>query len=118
MASSSQVKSLHPVGFQIQADDNVATMLERAEAGPVSIRCHSNEKVILLRETIEMGHKVALQSMETGTTIVKYGVVIGVASATIQVGDWVHLHNCKSRLDERSGTLDLHTGLPEDTRYE
>jgi hypothetical protein len=30
----------------------------------------------------------------------------------------VHLHNCQSQLDERSSTLDLHTGLPGDTRYE
>jgi len=30
----------------------------------------------------------------------------------------VHLHNCGSRLDERSNAFDVHTGVPEDVTYE
>jgi altronate dehydratase small subunit len=36
----------------------------------------------------------------------------------IEPGDWVHLHNCRSQLDERSGSFDIHTGAPEDNAYE
>jgi hypothetical protein len=49
---------------------------------------------------------------------VKYGVEIGEATTAIVPGDWVHLHNCGSKLDARSNTLDLHTGAPKDTLYE
>jgi len=38
--------------------------------------------------------------------------VIGEATKPIRVGDWVHLHNMKSRFDERSNTLDASTGAP------
>ena len=37
---------------------------------------------------------------------------------TIQQGEWVHLHNCSSRLDERSNAFDVRTGVPEDVTYE
>jgi altronate hydrolase/altronate dehydratase small subunit len=45
----------------------------------------------------------------------KFGVRIGHATEPIKRGGWVHLHNLASDLDERSGTLDLHSGAPSDT---
>ena len=50
--------------------------------------------------------------------ILKYGVVIGRATADIPAGSWVHLHVMRSLYDERSGHLDVNTGAPRDTRYE
>ena len=50
--------------------------------------------------------------------IVKYGVVIGRATKPIPAGSWVHLHVMRSNYDERSSHLNVHTGAPEDTRYE
>jgi altronate dehydratase small subunit len=52
-----------------------------------------------------------------GGAVVKYGVRIGHATQAIQRGAWVHLHNLASDFDERSGTLDLHSGAPTDTAY-
>ena len=52
-----------------------------------------------------------------GGTVVKSGVTIGTAGADIAAGAWVHTHNCHSRFDERSATLDRHTGAPTDIRY-
>jgi hypothetical protein len=50
--------------------------------------------------------------------VMKYGMLIGLASQTIGRGDWVHLHNLNSQFDERSGTLDGKTGAPtEDNVY-
>jgi hypothetical protein len=43
--------------------------------------------------------------------VIKYGVTIGLATRDIDAGEWVHLHNCRSLLDEGSSTLDLHTGI-------
>jgi len=43
---------------------------------------------------IEPGHKVALQPIELGAEIVKYGQVIGRATRPIPAGAHVHGHNC------------------------
>jgi hypothetical protein len=53
-----------------------------------------------------------------GAAVIKYGVTIGHATSDIPAGAWVHTHNCASRLDARSATLDRHTGAPTDTKYE
>lgn len=51
-------------------------------------------------ETIPAGHKFALKDIKKGEYIVKYGEVIGRATADIKKGEWVHTHNVKSHLDE------------------
>ena len=106
------------VAFQINAEDNVATLLVSAQPGPVTVRGSAGERQIVAREPIEHGHKIALGAIDKGANIVKFGVVIGAATCAICEGDWVHLHNCGSRLDERSNAFDVHTGVPEDVRYE
>jgi altronate dehydratase small subunit len=103
--------------FQIDPSDNVATMLADAAGGLVSLRGTQNEETITLREAIARGHKVALRTIQPGEIILKYGVVIGEATQAITVGEWVHLHNCRSRVDVRSAKLDLQTGLSEDVPY-
>ena len=51
---------------------------------------------------IPSGHKVALRDIKKGEFVVKYGQVIGRATADIKVGEWVHTHNLKSHLDEKA----------------
>ena len=69
-------------------------------------------------QEIPVGHKLALCDIAEGEMIVKYGVVIGRATKPIPAGSWVHLHVMRSNYDERSSHLNVHTGAPEDTRYE
>ncbi len=107
-----------PRCYQIHPSDNVATMLDDAPAGQVTILGQEGESHIAISEPIQLGHKVALQDIQPGEAIVKYGVLIGRASISIAGGSWVHLHNCRSDFDERSQTLDVHTGAAKDTRYE
>ncbi len=73
---------------------------------------------ILAVEAIPTGHKIALRDIAPEEDIVKYGVVIGQATAAIPKGSWVHLHVMRSLYDERSGHLDTVTGAPKDTKYE
>jgi altronate dehydratase small subunit len=70
---------------------------------------------ILASENISRGHKIALRDIAANEAVIKFGVRIGHATQSIQRGAWVHLHNLASDLDERSGTLDLHSGAPTDT---
>jgi hypothetical protein len=106
--------------FRINPIDNVATMLDDATAagGVANVLGGDGASSIELREPIALGHKVALADIPTGQTITKFGVTIGRASKDIRAGEWVHLQNCSSEFDERSGTLDLVTGAATDTKYE
>ena len=102
-----------PRCFQINASDNVATLLEDAD-GLVEVLGPARQQ-LRLSEPIALGHKVAVKDIPAGAPVVKYGVPIGRATRTIGRGAWVHLHNLASDLDERSATLDLHSGVPTDT---
>ncbi len=104
--------------YRIHGSDNVATMLEDAPAGVVSVLGQGGEPRIVTTEPIQLGHKVAMQDIAPGEAIVKYDVTIGRASRVIPRGGWVHLHNCRSDFDERSQTLDVQTGAARDTKYE
>lgn len=115
---ASQTVATQPAAFQINAQDNVATLLQPTQPGPVVVRGPAGQSEIIAREPIEHGHKIAIAAIEKGEDIVKFGVVIGAATCAIQQGEWVHLHNCGSKLDERSNAFDVHTGVPEDVTYE
>ncbi len=104
--------------FQVHASDNVATLLGEAAAGALlEIVGPVGGRDLTAREKIELGHKVALAAIPEGAPVTKFGVVIGIAMRTIEPGEWVHLHNCRSQLDERSGHFDVHTGEPGDNAY-
>ncbi len=103
--------------FRVHSDDNVATLLEDAEAEPVNVIPGAG-RAVQLNRPVPLGHKVALTGVATGGPVIKYGIRIGVATQDIHPGDWVHLHNCASLVDGRSATLEPETGRPTDTPYE
>lgn len=100
--------------FQIHPDDNVATLLDDITPGTVQI-LGTNPKSLEATEPMTRGHKIALRDIAIGEAVIKFGVRIGHSTRVIQCGAWVHLHNLASDLDERSSTLDLHSGAPTDT---
>lgn len=102
--------------FQVNPQDNVGTMLDDG-VGMVQVLgvC---PREIAIPQAISLGHKVALKDIPAGEPIVKFGVTIGRATQDIREGQWVHLHNCASNYDERSQSLDVHSGATTDTRYE
>ena len=104
--------------FQNDVRDNVATALEALHAGPVTLLGDCAAPSVAAVGEIPSGHKLALRDIAEGEDVVKYGVVIGRATAPIPAGSWVHLHVMCSNYDERSGHLDVTTGAPKDTRYE
>lgn len=104
--------------FVIHPDDNVATLMDDAGAGPIELIGASAHDTIVAHAPISYGHKVALRDVSQGGAILKYGIRIGHATCDIHAGEWVHLHNIASDFDERAATLDMTTGAPTDTRYE
>jgi hypothetical protein len=103
--------------FKLNPADNVATLLDDVAGGVVRV-LGGGDATVTASEPIKLGHKIALCAIARGQAVVKFGVPIGRATADIAAGQWVHLHNCASELDQRSQTLDVHTGAVTDTKYE
>ena len=53
-------------------------------------------KVPCLNE-VPLGHKIALQDLKEGDTILKYGHDIGKVVKAIKKGEHVHVHNVKTK---------------------
>lgn len=81
----------------VEPSDNVATALRDVEAGEtVSIGVGDEERTVEVRDDVEFGHKLAIEDIPDGETIVKYGKSIGNATEDIPAGTWVHVHNVES----------------------
>ncbi|MCX5579299.1 altronate dehydratase family protein [Kaistia terrae] len=74
--------------IQLNPQDNVSVARAVIPAG--TVLPGSN---VVARSEIPSGHKISIQPIEAGEPVLKYGQVIGTASAAIQPGDHVHLHN-------------------------
>jgi altronate dehydratase len=48
-------------------------------------------------EDIPLGHKIALRPIASGAKIIRLGMPVGIATADIQTGRLVHVHNVKSQ---------------------
>lgn len=78
----------------LHSKDNVATAVRHLEKGKrISIKDVGNDADVILIQTIPFGHKFALKDIEPGEKIIKYGEVIGQATARINKGEHVHVHN-------------------------
>jgi hypothetical protein len=51
---------------------------------------------VAVRADAPLGFKIARRDLAPGDKVLKYGAIIGSATAAIQRGDVVHLHNMKS----------------------
>lgn len=83
--------------IRISAADNTATLLADAKKGEtISVREGEKTFALSLLDDIPFGHKAALQDIEPGEPVMKYGEEIGRAVAPIAAGAWVHVHNIES----------------------
>lgn len=48
-------------------------------------------------EDIPIGHKLAMHAIESGDTVIKYGLDMGRAVADIASGAHAHVHNIKTK---------------------
>src|SRR5687768_8390032 len=82
--------------------DSVGVSPGALRAGDVVATPDGRERVI--RARVRPGHKVALRDHDEGEPVIKYGARIGVATARILEGDYVHTHNLvtvRGRRDSR-----------------
>ena len=82
----------------LRGDDNVAVA---ARPIPKGFALTLGGRTVEACEPIALGHKVALEAIEVGTAVRKYGQIIGFASKAIPAGGWVHVHNLAADLFSR-----------------
>jgi (2R)-sulfolactate sulfo-lyase subunit alpha len=81
--------------------DNVAVVV--VETTKIGQDCNAwimeNDKTVKISSIAEipLGHKIALQDLKEGDTILKYGHDIGKVVKSIKKGDHVHVHNVKTK---------------------
>ena len=81
----------------VESDDNVATAIRDVNEGEtIEIDVGNDVRSIDVIEDIEFGHKLALEPLNEGETVRKYGKSIGNATEHIDAGEWVHVHNVES----------------------
>lgn len=79
--------------IRIHPADNVMVALQSLQAGMMI-----EESGACLRQHVPMGHKFAIDRIESGKNVIKYGVPIGHALTDILPGQWVHTHNVATNL--------------------
>lgn len=79
--------------LRLAPDDTVATALEALAAGR---RLSVDGRELEVVDDVPFGHKVALSDAAVGDPVRKYGETVGRASAPIEPGEHVHVHNCES----------------------
>lgn len=75
---------------KLSENDNVVTVTKDMKAGTI---VDVGSVKIVLKQDIPFGHKFAVENIEEGGQIVKYGVKIGLANTNIEKGEHVHIHN-------------------------
>ena len=81
----------------INEKDNVATLISDVNSGEmVLVRTGDKEESMTMTQDIKFGHKFAIKQIAAGEEIIKYGEVIGRATAPIAVGEHAHVHNIES----------------------
>ncbi|MFZ4531694.1 MAG: UxaA family hydrolase [Alsobacter sp.] len=94
-----------PRVVRLAAADNVVVAVDPIEPG-------ATVEGIAARARVPRGHKMATAALEPGAPVLKFGQIIGFATAAIAPGDWVHEHNVGVQ------TFDRDYRFAEDARVE
>jgi len=89
--------------IKIKENDNVAVALEVIPKHTTicveDVESGTSTVVTTVTE-IPAGHKFALADMVEGTPVIKYGFRIGLTTAPVSQGEWIHTHNLKTGLGD------------------
>ena len=82
-----------PSTLKLHPTDNVVVCIRSLAAGEEILIDGFTAK---MPASLGIGHKLACRDIGKGEAIVKYGIVIGTATADIPKGVHIHTHNMKS----------------------
>ncbi len=78
---------LHPT------DNTAVAVTGLPEGKELDLKAGSELRHVKLVEPITYQHKFCVAPIKKGEKVLKYGQVIGVATADIRAGEHVHIHN-------------------------
>lgn len=87
------------IALKVNDKDNVATIFANGITDGTVVEARDprgNMEEITVIGDVPYGHKIALKPIHKGELIIKYGEEIGMASADIVKGEYVHVHNLES----------------------
>ena len=93
--------------LQMHDHDHVALALDDLPAG-AAFDAQGNTT----GEPIPSGHKLAVRAVTKGEPVLKYGQVIGIATADIPVGAHVHVHNVSAHARARDNATITRRHIP------
>lgn len=73
-------------------DDCLIARLELKAGTTLEIDGHA----VTLAHDVQLGHKLARRDLRAGDQVLRYGAIIGKASAPIAIGAHIHTHNLES----------------------
>ena len=85
-----------PRAIVLNRSDNVATLIDKGEAGERCVLQGEASGEVVLRQAVPFGHKICIRDTPAGADIVKYGQVIGKAGKALAPGEHAHVHNIES----------------------
>jgi len=92
-----EVIDLKQKAIILSPKDNVATVLADLSAGDIlELEVGGETRTIKLTADVPFGHKFSLSKIKPNAPVIKYGEVIGISTAIIKPGDYVHIHNVVS----------------------
>lgn len=84
------------LALKVDDKDNVATIFANGVTDGMRVEIRDQRGASAETEVIgdiPYGHKIAVCPIRKGERVIKYGESIGAASADIQKGEHVHVHN-------------------------
>ena len=89
---------MKPTALLTNPIDNVATVVrDISKNEKITYLLYEDLKTVAANASIPIYHKIALCAIPSGSDVIKYGQVIGMATSDIIKGDWVHVHNVESK---------------------
>ena len=80
--------------IQLNEEDNVVVAISPLKKNDI-LQFGKNRITIL--DDIPPGHKIAVRDICKKSSVIKYGLSIGMALVNITVGEHVHIHNITSK---------------------
>jgi hypothetical protein len=74
-------------------EDNCLIARVDLKAGDVAV---IDGRAVTLPEDVRLGHKVARRILSPGDKVLRYGAIIGTATAPVAIGAHIHTHNLES----------------------
>ena len=87
------------LALKVTDKDNVATIFSEGISDGTTVEIRDKKggsEIVTVIGDVPYGHKIAVRDIKKGELIIKYGEEIGMATADIKKGEYVHVHNLDS----------------------